>query len=277
MCACDNENQWTTPPADLSLPCDEVHLWRCRVDIPAEALRRCHRILDPTEQNRARHFARAGDRNRFIVSRAHLRLILATYLHRQPEDISILTGLHGKPYLPGGDPSLHLEFNVAHSGSLALVGVTAASRSLGVDVEWAGRKLTPLKLARRVLAPSELAILKRTPTAARKNLFLNIWVIKEAVAKALGRGISMPLSSFAVTFPHSGPPQIQTEHGAHGLTDLTVVQLRPGVGHLGAVAADCPPWSLRRWSATHMLTMPPRPNDNDRGDGIGSDDGLAGC
>ena len=245
-----NGNTWPQPPEDLALASHEVHLWRCRVDLPDDGLARCHDLLNPAEKQQAARFLAPADCNRFTVARASLRLILASYLGCAPKEISFVLGAHGKPSLsaPGGSPPL--EFNISHSGSLALVCVAAAGRPVGVDVEWTGRDMATMDLARRILSPAEFGTFMQAPPARRNHLFLSIWTVKEAVVKALGRGISLPLSSFTVTFPVGRPLVVEGGADSSGISDLTVMPLEPDRDHLGAVAAAGSSWSLRCWSAT---------------------------
>ncbi len=244
-----NGDTWSKPPENPVLAAHEVHLWRCRVDLPDDDLARCHRLLNPAEKQQAARFLVAADRNRFTVARASLRLILASYLGCPPGDISFVIGAHGKPSLQAADGLPPLEFNISHSGTLALVCVADAGRPVGVDVEWTGRDLATMDLARRVLSPREFRTLEQAPPARRKHLFLSFWTIKEAVVKALGRGMSLPLSSITVTFPPGRPPRLEGDVESTGISDLTVMPLDLDQEHMGAVATAGARWSLRCWSA----------------------------
>jgi hypothetical protein len=69
---------------------------------------------------------------RLAPSPAALRLVLAVYLGEEPERIRLERGEHGKPRLAGD--RARLEFNLSHSGELALVAVSG-EHAVGVDVE----------------------------------------------------------------------------------------------------------------------------------------------
>lgn len=60
-----------------------------------------------------------------------LRQVLAVYLGMKPEEIELEAGRHGKPRLAGAG---RLQFNLSHSGELALVAVSA-QLEVGVDVQ----------------------------------------------------------------------------------------------------------------------------------------------
>lgn len=81
-----------------------------------------------------------------------------------------------------------LRFNWSHTPGLAAVAV-ARDTDVGIDVEWAHRPVRAAALATRHYAGSEVAWLQALPAAARGAGFLRLWTGKEAVLKALGRGI----------------------------------------------------------------------------------------
>lgn len=69
---------------------------------------------------------------RLSASGPGLRPVLATYLGKDPEQIHLVRGEHGKPRL--AESGRRLEFNLSHSGELALVAVSG-ELEVGVDVE----------------------------------------------------------------------------------------------------------------------------------------------
>lgn len=118
-------------PHRLDLPEGEVHLWR--VDLET------------------------------VDSRRALRQILGLHLGLPAEELQFETGRYGKPRL--ATPGAGLEFNLSHSGSLALVA--AARREVGVDVE-------------RIRAKRPVDFYRR-------------WADREARVKCLGIGLTGPV------------------------------------------------------------------------------------
>jgi phosphopantetheinyl transferase len=118
-------------PDRLEVPDDEVHIWR--VDLET------------------------------VASRRALREILGRYLALPPDELRFETGRHGKPRLASAEAEL--EFNLSHSGSLALVAV--ARREVGVDVE-------------RIRAKRPVDFYRR-------------WADREARVKYLGTGLTGPV------------------------------------------------------------------------------------
>ncbi|WP_433319772.1 4'-phosphopantetheinyl transferase family protein [Micromonospora sp. CA-269861] len=83
--------------------------------------------------------------------------------------------------------SVELAVSVSRTAGLVVVAARRAG-AVGVDVERI-RPLPALALARRWFPPAELAWLVDRPEAGRTVDFLRLWTAKEAVGKALGRGL----------------------------------------------------------------------------------------
>ena len=100
---------------------------------------------------------------------------------------------HGKPLLlsPEG-----WQFSLSHAGSFALCAVSHGA--VGCDIEKIDKDR--LAVAKRFFAPEEAAALAALPETEQLMRFYRYWTAKESYVKALGKGLSMPLDSFAVTF-----------------------------------------------------------------------------
>jgi 4'-phosphopantetheinyl transferase len=86
-----------------------------------------------------------------------------------------------------------LEFNVSHSGDCVLIGVTSRVQC-GVDIESRRSNHGEFAVAQNFFCPREVEWLSRN-----ENGFLRLWTTKEAIIKAVGRGLSIPLSDVDVT------------------------------------------------------------------------------
>jgi 4'-phosphopantetheinyl transferase len=104
--------------------------------------------------------------------------------------VQLAEGVHGKPYLPESS-SPGLEFNLSHSDDVVVVAVSR-DRHVGVDVERLHSDLDIDGLARRLFTPAERALLARTPTPQRPDIFITLWTRKEAILKAAGTGFTVP-------------------------------------------------------------------------------------
>lgn len=129
------------------------------------------------------------DRLRQVADGDASRLVLATYLKTPPEQIELTTGEHGKPALA----SAQLHFNCSDSGGLIVVAVSPDCE-LGVDVERIVERPVD-RLAARAFSPEQAAAIAKLPEPERSAAFYRDWTVKEAQAKATGRGLSADSSS----------------------------------------------------------------------------------
>jgi 4'-phosphopantetheinyl transferase len=136
-----------------------------------------------------------------------LRRLLGEQLQRDPASLHFDAGAHGKPRLGGADQASGLEFNLSHSGDLALLGC-AWKRELGVDVEMRRGLGDEAALVRRYFSPAEQHAYAALPPAARTTGFFQCWTRKEAYIKAVGRGLGLPLDSFDVSLGDGVPVQL---------------------------------------------------------------------
>lgn len=155
-------------------------------------------ILTPQEIARANRFYFAHHRRRFIIARATMRLILARYLDIIPHQLTFKENTYGKPELP--DLSA-IQFNISHSGDLALLAV-GCTTPLGIDLEFfSGRPYTGI--ANNMFSITENQSLNNITPSLKPLTFFHIWSQKEALIKACGLGLSYPTQSFDVPIQHS--------------------------------------------------------------------------
>jgi 4'-phosphopantetheinyl transferase len=223
----------------LQLAEDAVCVWQARLDAGADRLDGYGHVLSQDEHARAKRFVFDRDRRRFIVARAALRQVLAAYLEVAPEQLEFDYGERGKPALRGSRGADWLRFNVAHSDELALIGV-ARGLTLGVDVEYARPLPDALSIAEHYFTPAEKAVLRAADGVAQQRVFFTYWTRKEAVLKATGDGLSLPLDQVNVEWTSTA--ESESTHCLEVLDlagvshTLRVVDLVPADGYLGALA-----------------------------------------
>ena len=98
----------------------------------------------------------------------------------------------GKPFFPGRE---ELQFNLSHSGDLALCALDGAP--VGVDIQII-KDWRP-GLPRRVCSAAELAWLEEQPELW--PAFTLLWTLKEARAKESGRGLTSSIRDIRVPLP----------------------------------------------------------------------------
>jgi 4'-phosphopantetheinyl transferase len=172
-----------------------------------------------------------------VAARGLLRSILASALGVEPPTIEFLYGPKGKPSLGGALARSGLQFNLAHSGGLAVFAV-AHDRSVGVDVE----ELRPIPdlsdLIQRYLSPGECAELKSLSGEAELRGFLQIWTRKEAWLKATAEGITGPLGKIDVLGPSGTEKMCGLPPNSSPTERVRLFELVPAPGFLGALAVS---------------------------------------
>jgi 4'-phosphopantetheinyl transferase len=183
----------------------------------------------PVEQERASRFRRPEDRDRFLAAHGALRLVLANYVAGDPIGLILSADERGKPFLADRRSTIDVQFNLSHSGGLALIAV-AAGRRVGVDIEQL-RTLPDLDgMAARVCSAAERAALSALAGEQRESAFFAMWTRKEALAKATGEGIRA-----IVRDPVDEPDN-----------SYTLVEVTDLSGYAACVAAEGRGWQLVR-------------------------------
>ncbi|WP_052863977.1 4'-phosphopantetheinyl transferase family protein [Streptomyces niger] len=157
-------------------------VWYVGVDQVPESLAV---LLDGRDRARRRQILPAADRNRFLAAWVLVRLVLGEKLGRDPAALRFDRSCthcgapgHGKPVVEAGAPGL--DFSLSHAGGLAVVAVS--DRAVGLDVEdsTAGEQ------------PPASALTERERAACGSYAdFARLWTRKEAVLKAVGRGLAI--------------------------------------------------------------------------------------
>jgi 4'-phosphopantetheinyl transferase len=166
-------------------------------------------LLSDDERARQRSFVSPELRRRFGAARAGLRTLLGRHLDRDPRSLAFATNEFGKPRL-AGDGQVH--FNLSHCEERAVLAISDAE--VGIDLE-RERPVEHVDLARRYFHPNEVAAITASRgEPAQRRAFFVVWTLKEAVVKALGTGLSMPLDSFEVAIGAPTPQLAVAPGGA---------------------------------------------------------------
>lgn len=186
------------------LGADDVRIWYARDDGMSDRHEAAFAaVLDDTERATADRFHADEDRRRYVCAHALLRCALGFVSGENARRLRFRTDAHGKPELdaPGQDPPLR--FNLSHTRGLVCCAV-AWGREIGVDAERTDRGVDVDLMAGRFFAPDEVAALRRLDPVARGDRFTAIWSLKEAVVKAVGRGLAIPLDGFSIDLDPPG-------------------------------------------------------------------------
>jgi 4'-phosphopantetheinyl transferase len=232
-------------PSRLSLPENEVQLWRIELDAVAAGESRWRGMLCSEEQARADRFHFARDRQNFSATRALLRILLGAYTECRPEQLIFGYGERDKPSLAGTQGGASVEFNVSHSGCRGLLAF-ARGRELGVDIEQIRNNFDHQGLARRYFSAAEQQALSALPPAEKCAGFFRCWTRKEAYIKAHGAGLSLPLSAFDVSLiPDEQNALLATRPDAGEAALWSLREVRAGEGYAAALCVRGNGWTLK--------------------------------
>ncbi|SFW62699.1 4'-phosphopantetheinyl transferase family protein [Amycolatopsis australiensis] len=202
--------------------------------LPAEA--RFLRLLDDVEHGRFEAYRQDADKRRFLTGRVLAKMVAAERLGVPAEAVKFDATCedcgkpHGRPRIPGQD----LTLSISHSGEL--IGVAATpSVPVGLDVETATRR-TDDGLIEYALSPAETAHLTGLTAEEKAAAFFVYWTRKEAVMKATGRGLRIPLKS--ITFSRYDEPArlAAAEDPALDPARTRLVDLKAADGYRAAIA-----------------------------------------
>ena len=194
-------------------------------------------LLDDAERARCAAMRSPHDRARFATGRVLARRALAFALGTDPAAVALVTrcpacgGPHGKPVLA---EDRGVDFSIAHAGDRVVVA-TSRGAAVGVDVERI-RALEGLDApAAGVLGDAERAILRALPEQQRDGAFMRYWTRKEAVLKATGDGLVLPMAALRITAPDQPPAVIRWPEDGPGRA-VQMLDLDAGRGYRACLA-----------------------------------------
>ncbi len=237
----------------LEIAGDAVHVWEAPLTVPAASVRTLFEMLSPWEQDRARKFVEDRGYNQYVISRAHMRQVLARYTGIDPSQIEFTIVGDGKPAL-AKQGHRKIFFNNTHSAQLGLIAVTVG-REVGIDMEHIRELPRALQVSKRFFTPEEHESLLNLSHDDMIRAFLSIWTRREAGTKARGASVWRGLGSWKGSRMARRPGIIANES-----TEFTTTMLDLGPDYIGAVVAAGSGWSVQmRGPVTEMksLTLTP--------------------
>ncbi|MEJ5312274.1 MAG: 4'-phosphopantetheinyl transferase superfamily protein [Anaerolineae bacterium] len=218
---------------------DAVHVWQTSLHTSAACRDRFYATLAPDERARAERFRFPEHRARFIAAHGALRDILSRYLNLPADQLAFSTNPHGKPALADPD-HVWLQFNLSHSGDLALIAV-ARAHPVGIDVE---QMIPPddfPRLVEQFFSANENAAFRALPASRRAAAFFAGWTRKEAYVKALGTGVSLPLDRFDVTMDPDAPARLLADRRhPHNVGTWSLHTFTPAQNYIATLAIATP-------------------------------------
>lgn len=167
-----------------------IDIWRFPLDDKSVLSQTA--VLSKDEVDRSDRFVFTRDKERYLAGRILLRTALATYIGLAPDKIAIKYGNSGKPFIDA-----KVQFNCSHSQEIFVIAVSD-HKGIGIDIE-SIRPLDDIEgLMRQVFSEKEKEFIRTQSQSMQKQVFFQLWTRKEAVLKALGKGIDSSITQFSV-------------------------------------------------------------------------------
>lgn len=148
----------------------DIDTWNCYMNILPQFLRK-----------EVEKYRKWQDRHNCLLGKLLVYFGYHIFCGKVLDFSNFLRDVYGKPYLSGNE----INFNISHSGNTV---VSIFSKNVtGIDIE----KIEEVdyKTFNHVFSYSEMEIIK----IGGYSKFYKFWTIKEAVCKAIGKGMGIPL------------------------------------------------------------------------------------
>jgi 4'-phosphopantetheinyl transferase len=167
----------------------EVHLWFIEIDPETYTAEKQMPCLSVIEAERVDAFVFEADKIKYVLVHHAVRTILAKYTGQFAADIKFDYAFGGKPFLLNSD----LSFNYSYRNNTALLGVSN-QQEIGVDIEEV-RDITDIPtLAEFSFSRNEREFIFKGKKEGLRDRLFTLWTFKEAVIKALGKGLNADLT-----------------------------------------------------------------------------------
>jgi 4'-phosphopantetheinyl transferase len=213
-------------------------------------------LLPHSERSRMHRYQRSDDRNRFLSAWALARTVLGLELGISPCEIPVDRTCarcgkdHGKPRIAVDE---RVELSLSHSLDRVLVAVSHG-QAVGVDLE----AVIPLedRLANQITSDSEWREYQRLSANKRSLALLRTWVRKEAVVKATGKGLLLPMTAFALTGT-ARPRLVGRTANVDALDRVSIQDIPCGSDYMAALATIGPLEEVAEHDGTALLSRLP--------------------
>ena len=227
--------------SDVDTATADVHVYGFLLEIDDLSFPIVRGTLANEELERAGRLVSERHRREFVVAHGMVREVLSRYCGRPPHELKFKNAASGKPVLID---DAGIRFNLTHSHGRAVL-VVARDREVGVDLEKLRPEVDVINLARRFFSSRDQAFIQGGGQTGWHERFLQTWVVREAVFKALGTGMMFPLDQDYVEFSNNGTEArlfSETNRGAGAEMYARFLSLESG--WIGAVAAEGMDWAV---------------------------------
>lgn len=203
--------------------CTEV--WRINIPANLHRLDEYARFLNDDEHARANRYLHSRDKNRFIISRAVLRLLLGRYTGAAPASLKFTIGVNKKPFLHDS----FIRYNVSHSGEMIVIAFSPFE--VGIDLEWINPEFDYNDIIPEYFAEAEKEFIGLEDGLSR---FFMFWTRKEALTKATAKGLDDDLKAIPAL-----DGVFEVDSGMLGTSsDWALLSFKPLEGYIATIASN---------------------------------------
>ncbi len=148
------------------------------------------RFVEQDKQTRIKQFTSDIDRKLSLYADLFIRMIICQKFGITNDEIIFGKGAYGKPFVVNF-PNFH--YNLSHTRNAIAVAISC--NEIGIDIEKINNNHK--EIAARFFTEDEYQYIYCTK-AYQDRRFYEIWTMKEAYIKCIGKGLSMQLNSFTV-------------------------------------------------------------------------------
>ncbi|QEM09910.1 4'-phosphopantetheinyl transferase family protein [Mucilaginibacter rubeus] len=159
-----------------------IDVWRIKITDHLSFIGQLKTLLLPDEITRAGRYYQEKDRQRFIVSRAALRIILGKYLVQKPEDIRFEIGPNKKPFVK--TTGITINYNISHSDEWVTIAISQTK--VGIDTEKIDQSFAFKEILADNFSSDEIRFINQTESIEK---FVLLWTRKEATTKLTSQGL----------------------------------------------------------------------------------------
>ncbi|MBA3829832.1 MAG: 4'-phosphopantetheinyl transferase superfamily protein [Taibaiella sp.] len=220
-----------------------THVWKINIPVHISRCNDLKTLLNKFEEERADRYRLSKDRDRFIISRGWLKILLAKYAGVLPDEVEFLQGADKKPHMKGSD----FHYNVSHSGDWILIAISG--RKVGIDIEYINPEFAYNDILDQCFSSQDAGRILTDRDS--RVLFYNWWTRKEALLKSSGKGLDDDL------------PAIPCADGQHLVSssmilseeDVLVGSFRVAEGYVGSIACIQPVNQIAFWDVNRKENM----------------------
>jgi len=211
-----------------------IHLWIVRLTEWKSHLFELKALLSNEEIERSLRLKVKDKQEQSICSRGISRIILSSYLDKNPANLQIQSTPDGKPYLERSE----IRFNLSHSGDILLCGLSYKSR-IGIDIQQIYAITNLGTIIKNYFSENERKYLDSQPVDQLKNHFFAIWTAKEAYLKAIGKGFQESPDNIS-TLPDESLQNFLLDHPSSDQKsqEWTISSIEVNQGYKAAIAVN---------------------------------------